>query len=114
MSLESQSLVLKAGLVPMVVFLCLLPACGQAYRSVVHTLEAPCTTKPRSGLQGQWMGSSLLVGVFVEACVKCFGGSEMLGQGDSYPGFSLPFCRVKWERCLEFSPLSAPAPQLPL
>lgn len=74
------------------------------------TLEAPCPQSLAAGLQGQRMGSSLLVGAFVAACVKCFGDSEMLGQGDSHPGFSLPFCRVKLGRCLEFSPLSAPAP----
>lgn len=50
------------------------------------------------------MGSSLLAGAFATACVKCF-VTLMLGQGDSYLGFSFPFCPVKLGRCLEFSPL---------
>lgn len=113
LGVESQGLVLRAGLVPMAMFSCLLPACGQAYRSVVPTLEAPCPTKPRNWLLGHEVGSSLLAGAFAAACVKRFGGSEISGQGDSYLRFSLPFCRVKLGRCWEFSPLSAPAPQLP-
>lgn len=47
------------------------------------------------------------------ACVEHFSGSEIPAQGDSYMRFSLTFWHVKLGRCLEFSPLTAPAPQLP-
>lgn len=90
-----------------------LPTSRQADRSIVPTLGSPCPQSLIAGLQEQPMGSSVLAGGCVAVCVKHFSGSEISAQGDSYMGFSLTFWHVKLRRCLEFSPLTAPAPQLP-
>lgn len=90
-----------------------LPTCRQADRSIVPTLESPCPQSLTAGLQEQQMGSSVLAGACMAACVKHFGGSEISRQGDSYMGFSLTFWRVQLGRCLGFSPLTALTPQLP-
>lgn len=47
------------------------------------------------------------------ASVKHFSDSKISARDDSYMGFPLTFQHVKLGRCLEFSPLTAPAPQLP-